>query len=81
MTDTVASVKCALRATARRWLVLAAEIRSHDTILNHLTAAASPALREGFGIETDTAAEMLIIFGDNPDHKGRMTLHLLRQAN
>ena len=32
-----------------------------------LTTQTSPTLREGFGIGADTAAEMLIIFGDNPD--------------
>lgn len=67
ITGPVASAKHALRATARRWLELTAEIRSHDAILDQLTAAASPTLREGFGIGADTAAEMLIVFGDNPD--------------
>jgi len=67
ITDPVASAKHSLRATARRWLELAAEIRSHDTILDDLTQKAAPTLREGFGIGPDTAAEMLIIFGDNPD--------------
>ncbi len=61
------SAKHALRATARRWLDLTEEIRGHDTILDELTAATSPTLREGFGIGPDTAAEMLIVFGDNPD--------------
>ena len=28
---------------------------------------ALPTLREGFGIGADTAAELLIIFGDNPE--------------
>ena len=32
-----------------------------------LTTQTSPALREGFGIGADTAAELLSIFGDNPD--------------
>lgn len=67
ITDTVASAKHALRATARRWLDLSGEIRNHDVILDDLTEQASPTLREAFGIGADTAAEMLIIFGDNPD--------------
>lgn len=62
-----ASAKHALRATARRWLDLAAEVRDHDSILDRLTQETSPTLRDGFGIGADTAAEMLIIFGDNPD--------------
>ncbi|MEX0666857.1 MAG: transposase [Acidimicrobiia bacterium] len=41
--------------------------RSHDTILDDLTHQAASTLRQGFGIGPDTAAEMLIIFGDNPD--------------
>ncbi len=67
ITDPTASGKHSLRATARRWLDLTTEIRSHDTILDDLTRKAAPTLREGFGIGPDTAAEMLIIFGDNPD--------------
>ena len=39
----------------------------NDTILDDLTQQAAPTLREGFGIGPDTAAEMLIVFGDNPD--------------
>lgn len=32
-----------------------------------VTAQASPTLRDGYGIGADTAAEMLIVFGDDPD--------------
>src|SRR5690606_314470 len=67
ITDPTASAKHALRAMARRWLYLTDEIRDHDAILDNLTSATSPTLREGFGIGADTAAEMLIIFGDNPE--------------
>ena len=59
--------KHTLRALARRWLDLDAEIRSHDAVLDDLTAQASPTLRDGYGIGPDTAAEILIVFGDNPD--------------
>lgn len=62
-----ASVKHALRSLARRWSGLTAEIACHDRVLDTLTTQACPALREGFGIGADTAAEMLIVFGDNPD--------------
>ena len=65
--DTIASTKHALRALARRWCDLDAEITGHDQLLDTLTAEASPTLREGYGIGPDTAAEILIVFGDNPD--------------
>ncbi len=65
--STTASAKHTLRALARRWLTLAEEISGHDGVLEQLTAAAAPSLRDGFGIGADTAAEMLIVFGDNPE--------------
>jgi transposase len=65
--STTASAKHTLRALARRWLELAAEIAEHDRVLDQLTRSAAPSLREAFGIGADTAAEMLIVFGDNPE--------------
>jgi transposase len=65
--STTASAKHTLRALARRWLELAAEIADHDRVLDQLTREASPSLRDAFGIGADTAAEMLIVFGDNPE--------------
>lgn len=65
--STTASAKHALRALARRWLDLDTEIRAHDAVLDPLTAQASPTLRDGYGIGADTAAEILIVLGDNPD--------------
>ena len=38
-----------------------------DRHLGRLTTQTSPTLRESFGIGADTAAELLIIFGDNPE--------------
>jgi transposase len=46
MTSPTASAKAALRALARRWLALDAEITSHDDALDALTAACAPALVE-----------------------------------
>jgi transposase len=63
----VASATHALRSVARRWVALDAEIADHDRIGDDLTRAHSPSLRDGFGIGADTAAEMLIVFGDNPE--------------
>jgi transposase len=67
ITTPLAAAKHALRTLARRWIALDEEIRGHDQILDELTAAAAPQLRQAFGIGTDTAAEMLILAGDNPD--------------
>jgi transposase len=65
--DPTASAKHSLRALAKRWVDLDVEIKGHDAVLEDLTAQASPTLREGFGIGADTAAEILIVFGDNPE--------------
>ena len=63
---TKASAKHTLRSLARRWMALAEEIALHDQHLARLTTATSPTLCEGFGVGAHTAAELLIIFGDNP---------------
>jgi transposase len=67
ITSPPAAAKHTLRTLARRWIALDEEIHAHDEILDGLTAAAAPRLREAFGIGTDTAAEMLILAGDNPE--------------
>ena len=64
--DPTASVKRSLRALAARWRTLAAEIGDHDEALDTLTTRAAPTLREVFGIGPDSAAEMMIVAGDNP---------------
>jgi len=67
MTSVTASAKMALRAIARRWLALDAEIREHDAHLEALIAACAPQLVEAHGIATGTAAEMLLLVGDNSE--------------
>lgn len=62
-----ASAKHSLRSLAKRYQALEVEIREHDTILDDLTRSHAPTLRQGIGIGADTAAEMLIVFGDNPE--------------
>ena len=62
-----ASAKHTLRALARRWITLAEEIATHDRHLARLTTETAPTLREGVGVGAGTAAEMLLVFGDNPD--------------
>ena len=66
-TTTVASAKTSLRALARRWLVLDDEIKSHDAHLEHLVRRRAPAMVEAHGIGVGTAAEMLVLVGDNPE--------------
>ena len=58
-----ASAKHTLRALARRWIALAEEIATHDRHLARLTTETSPTLRGA----SESAPEMLILFGDNPD--------------
>ena len=62
-----AAAKHALRALARRWLALAEEVATHDRHLARLTTETSPTLRASFGVGANVAAELLIVFGDNPD--------------
>lgn len=65
LTDPQSALKYALRASARRWLYLAAEIKDHEEHLNELTEAVAPRLRQGCGIGPDAAAELLTVAGDN----------------
>jgi transposase len=66
LTSTLASAKASLRAIARRWLLLDAEIKQHDAHLETLTAARAPELLKAHGMASGTAAEMLLLVGDNP---------------
>lgn len=66
MTSTIASAKTALRALAQRWLTLHEEIQSHDKALEQLVMVHAPTLMASHGIATMTAAEMLILVGDDP---------------
>ena len=61
-----ASVKHTLRSIARRWFTLAEEITTHDRHLTRLTTETSPSLCESFGVGANTAAEPVILCGDNP---------------
>lgn len=64
--STTASAKMALRALANRWLMLDAEIKEHDAVLEQLVRAQAPALMEAPGVSTGTIADMLVVLGDNP---------------
>lgn len=67
MIDTTASARHTLRALARRYHQLEAEVREHEAVLDQITATAVPTLRDAYGIGPDCAAEMMIVAGDNPD--------------
>jgi transposase len=67
LTSTAASAKASLCAIARRWLDLDAEIKSHDSGLEELVEQCAPAMVAAHGIGTGTAAEMLVLVGDNPE--------------
>lgn len=67
ITSTTASAKAALRATARRWLALHQEIGEHDRELDALVSATAPQLTAAPGIANATAAELLLLAGDNPE--------------
>lgn len=67
ITSTTASAKAALRATARRWLALHEEIEAHDRDLDALVSATAPQLTKAPGIANTTAAELLLLAGDNPE--------------
>jgi transposase len=60
----IAAAKHALRALARRWEQLHAEVHQHDGELDRLTHECAPTLRAAFGVGTDTTAELLIVAGD-----------------
>ena len=67
ITTLTASAKHTLRAIARRWQLLNEEITTHERVLSELTAEAAPDLAAAFAVGPDTAAEMLIVAGDNPE--------------
>lgn len=56
-----------LRALADRYHALDQETRLHDRVLATLTNRAAPALTSLFGVAEDSASELLIVVGDNPD--------------
>ena len=71
VTNELAVCKHALRSIARHWQHLDADIKTHDKILDELTAQVTLALRDAFGIGSDVAAEMLILAGDSLNERLR----------
>jgi transposase len=56
-----------LRLLAKRWLMLAAELKEFDARLEQLTRQSAPHLREQFGVGPQTAATLIAVAGDNPE--------------
>jgi len=56
-----------LRSLARRWQYLQKEAHELEGMIEELVLATAPQLVEPFGIGVDTAAEILIVAGDNPE--------------
>jgi transposase len=67
VSSTTASAKVGLRALARRWLALDEEIKDHDAHIEQFTVQCAPKLVEAYGIKANTAADMLLLVGDNPE--------------
>jgi transposase len=67
VTTVAAATKHTLRSIARRWQQLNAEIKTHEALLTELTGQLVPQLVAAFGVGPDTAAELLIVAGDNID--------------
>jgi transposase len=55
-----------LQMLARRHQQLSQEIGVHERLLQTLTERAAPTLTATFGVGADSAAELLIVAGDNP---------------
>ena len=57
----------AVRSLAKRWLLLDEEIKELNGMIEELVLGRAPHLLDEFGIGVDTAAEILIVAGDNPE--------------
>jgi len=65
--DPVVATRIALKKLARRYLHLDEEISDSDVLLDGLVAELAPQLIATFGIGTETAGQLLVTAGDNPD--------------
>jgi transposase len=63
----VTATTLALRSLARRHQQLSVEIRELDKLIEPLVAAINPRLLATFGVGPDTAGQLLVTAGDNPD--------------
>ena len=68
--EVAARTRTALKRLATRTRQLDAEIDSHNTDLDDLLTQVNPGMLQVHGINTVTAAQLLITAGDNPDRIG-----------
>ena len=61
------SIRHTLRSIAKRWLMLDEEAKNLNGMIEQLVLNRAPHLLDEFGIGVDTAAEILIVAGDNPE--------------
>ena len=61
------ALRHSLRSLARRWQQLDTEAKELSAMIEQLVTRTAPQLLEQFGIGVDTAAEILIVVGDNPE--------------
>lgn len=61
------ALRRSLRSLARRWQARDSEAKDLVAMIANLVTRTAPALLERFGIGVDTAAETLIVAGDNPE--------------
>ena len=66
LTSPTAATKATLRTLARRWRQLQAELDQLDSQLQMLVTAVAPTLIALPGIGVDTAGQLLVTAGDNP---------------
>lgn len=67
LTDPAFAAKTALRRLARRYQALQQEIKEADADLGPLVTRAAPSLVALPGVGIETAGQLLITAGDNPD--------------
>ena len=63
-----------LKASAKRWLMLAVEMKDLDATLDRLTATFALRLRKQFCVGPQTAATLIAIVGDNPERRRRIVV-------
>lgn len=61
------SIRHTLRSLAKRWIALDEEVKELVAMIEQLVIKRAPHLLDEFGIGVDTAAEILIVVGDNPE--------------
>jgi transposase len=70
LSDPTSATKAVLRSLAARYESLDKEIRTLETQLAPLVRQAAPQLLARFGVGPETAAQLLVTAGDNPDRLG-----------